>query len=202
MPNWAISYRLTKTKIPRMYGQPKVHKQGNPLREIVDSTGSAAKETDRFISKIIKQYVGKSEYYVKNSAHFAEMTKDLRVEEDEILVSYDVTTLYPSVPHLSPAHDQRRQPGQQNINISRKHNSFIQNLCTYHLFRLQQKTLPTNRRTGDRSIFLWLCCGAVHGKVGKESSHNIHITTVILEKIHGRHFCETENDVCCLWTHS
>ena len=93
-------YRLqpTKTKIPRMYGLPKVHKANYPLREIVDSTGSVAKETDRYISKILQQYTGKTEHYVKNSAHFVEMMKDLTVEEEEILVSYDVTALYPSVP--------------------------------------------------------------------------------------------------------
>ena len=93
-------YKLypTKERIPRMYGQPKVHKQNYPLREIVDSTGSVAKEVDKYISKILQKYVGKTPYYVKNSAHFAEKIKDLRVEEDEVLVSYDVTALYPSVP--------------------------------------------------------------------------------------------------------
>ena len=93
-------YRLfpTKTRIPRMYGQPKIHKENNPLREIVDSTSSVAKECDKYISKILLKYTGKSPYYVKDSAHFAEMMKDLTVEEDEILVSYDVTALYPSVP--------------------------------------------------------------------------------------------------------
>ncbi len=93
-------YRLspTKTRIPRMYGQPKVHKANYPLREIVDSTGSVAKEVDKHVSRILKQYVGKTEHYVKNSSHFVSMIKDLRVEEDEILVSYDVTALYPSVP--------------------------------------------------------------------------------------------------------
>ena len=93
-------YRLqpTKTRIPRMYGQPKVHKENYPLREIVDSTGSVAKEMDRYISRIIKQYVGKTSHYVKNSSHFVTTIKDLRVEVDEVLVSYDVTALYPSVP--------------------------------------------------------------------------------------------------------
>ena len=90
----------TKTKIPRMYGQPKIHKANYPLREIVDSTGSAAKEVDKYISTILREYVGKSEYYVKNSAHFADTIKDLRVEGDETLVSYDVEALYPSVPQL------------------------------------------------------------------------------------------------------
>ena len=31
------------------------------------------------------------------SAHFVESIKDLKVEEDEILVSFDVTALYPSI---------------------------------------------------------------------------------------------------------
>ena len=88
----------TKTRIPRMYGQPKIHKQNYPLREIVDSTGSAAKECDKYISKIIQKYTGKTEHYIKNSTDFAEKIKDLKVEDDEILVSYDVTALYPSVP--------------------------------------------------------------------------------------------------------
>ena len=93
-------YKLspTKTRIPRMYGQPKIHKANYPLREIVDSTGSVAKEVDKYISRILKKYVGKTEYYVKNSAHFVESIKDMKVEDDEILVSYDVTALYPSVP--------------------------------------------------------------------------------------------------------
>ena len=81
-----------------MYGQPKVHKPDIPLREIVDCTGSVTKEIDRYISRILLQYVGKTEYHVKNSSHFVQMIKDLKVEEDEILVSYDVTALYPSVP--------------------------------------------------------------------------------------------------------
>ena len=64
----------------------------------MDSTSSVAKQIDKYIAKVIQKYVGKSPYYVKNSAHFVSMIKDLKVEEDEVLVSYDVTALYPSVP--------------------------------------------------------------------------------------------------------
>ena len=49
----------TNTRIPRMYGQPKVHKANYPLREIVDSIRSVAKQMDQYISNILKQYVGK-----------------------------------------------------------------------------------------------------------------------------------------------
>ena len=88
----------SKTQIPRMKGQPKIHKEGNPLREIVDSIGSVYKEVDKHIAKIIKPLRGNTEYVVKNSQHFIETVKDIKLEEDETLVSYDVTALYPSVP--------------------------------------------------------------------------------------------------------
>ena len=53
-------YRLlpTKARIPRMYGQPKIHKENYPLREIVDSTSSVAKECDKYISKVLQKYTG------------------------------------------------------------------------------------------------------------------------------------------------
>ena len=70
-----------------MYGQPKIHKADYPMREIVDSTGSVAKEIDRYISKVLQKYVGKTPYYVKNSAYFVSKIKDMKVEEDEVLVS-------------------------------------------------------------------------------------------------------------------
>ena len=81
-----------------MYGQPKMHKEGRPMREIVDGNGGILKEIDRHISKILKKYVGLSEYYIKNSKDFVDKARDLKVEEDEELVSYDVKALYPSVP--------------------------------------------------------------------------------------------------------
>ena len=42
------------TQIPRAYGSPKIHKEGFPLREIVDSTNSVSKNIDKYVSRIIK----------------------------------------------------------------------------------------------------------------------------------------------------
>ena len=68
------------------------------MREKVDGNSGILKEIDRHISKILKKYVGLSEYYIKNSNNFVDKARDLKVEEDEELVSYDGTALYPSVP--------------------------------------------------------------------------------------------------------
>ena len=88
----------TTYPIPRMHGHPKIHKADYPLREIVDGTGGVVKQVDKFLSQIIKQYVKDTDYYVKNSTDFVEKVKDETVADDEVLVSYDVTALYPSVP--------------------------------------------------------------------------------------------------------
>ena len=77
----------------------KVHKPPlYPLREIVDSTGAATKRIDKMISRILKQYVKQTEHYIKNSKDFVNQMKDVKIAEDETIVSYDVTALYPSIP--------------------------------------------------------------------------------------------------------
>jgi len=79
-----------------MYGQPKIHKEGYPLREIVDGTGSVTHNIDKFIGSIIKHYTTEYEFTLKNSAD--EKWKDIHLGEDETLVSYDFVSLYTSVP--------------------------------------------------------------------------------------------------------
>ena len=90
---------LKKHQIPRIHGHPKIHKPPHyPLREIVDSTGGVTKNVDKYISRILKQYVKETDHYIKNSKDFVEKCRDMEVGTDETLVSYDVTALYPSVP--------------------------------------------------------------------------------------------------------
>ena len=94
-----LKLRPTQSQIPRIHGHPKIHKPPEyPLREIVDSTGSVVKQIDKYVSRILKQYVKKTDHYVKNSSDFVEQVKHETVGEHETLVSYDVTALYPSVP--------------------------------------------------------------------------------------------------------
>ena len=63
-------------QIPRAYGSPKVHKEGYPLREIVDSTNSVAKNIDKYVSRIIKTYTIDNEHAIKNCKDFVEKIDD------------------------------------------------------------------------------------------------------------------------------
>ena len=46
----------------------------------------------------MKIYIKNTDHYIKNSKDFVDKCKNIKVAEDETLVSYDVTALYPSVP--------------------------------------------------------------------------------------------------------
>ena len=86
------------TQIPRAYGSPKIHKEGYPLREIVDSTNSAAKKIDKYVSRIIKTYTLDNPHNIKNSRDFVDKIGPLVIDDDKQMISFDVVALYPSVP--------------------------------------------------------------------------------------------------------
>ena len=108
-------------------------------------TGSVTKEIDKYISKILLEYVGKTPYYVKNSAHFAEKIKDLTVEEDEVLVSYDVTALYPSVPQ-DEALDIIYQTLSQDEDLKNKTTMTAENVITLLKICVSQTYFVFNKK--------------------------------------------------------
>ena len=75
-----------------------MHKDGIPLRPIVSSVGSVAYETSKELSRILKPLVGRTEHHVKNSKDFIDSIQNIRLQPDECLVSYDVESLFTSVP--------------------------------------------------------------------------------------------------------
>ena len=88
----------TTENIPRMYGSPKIHKDGTPLRPIVDFTGSIGYNVAKSLADILAPIVGQSEHHVLNSKSLANQLKDITIEEDEILNSHDVVALFTNTP--------------------------------------------------------------------------------------------------------
>ena len=84
--------------IPRLYGSPKIHKKDNPLRPIIDYTGSIAYNVSRSLNDIMSPIVGKSSHHVLNSKQLAEDLKDVTLDEDEVLISHDVVSLFTNTP--------------------------------------------------------------------------------------------------------
>ena len=88
----------TAENVPRLYCTPKTHKEGIPLRPIVDYIGSIGYNTSRSLADILSPLVGKTEHHVKNSKDLAEEFRDITLDEQEVLVSFDVVSLFTNTP--------------------------------------------------------------------------------------------------------
>ena len=88
----------TTENVPRIYGSPKIHKDGTPLRPIVDFTGSVGYNVAKSLADILSPLVGQSEHHVLNSKNLADDLRDLTIEEDEILNSHDMVALFTNTP--------------------------------------------------------------------------------------------------------
>ncbi len=85
-------------RAPRLTGYPKIHKEGVPLRGVVSFIGSPYQNVAKALVPILRSLQGRSGHYIKNSRELKESVKEWTVKRDEILVSYDVEKLYPSIP--------------------------------------------------------------------------------------------------------
>ncbi|XP_037521702.1 uncharacterized protein LOC119398958 [Rhipicephalus sanguineus] len=83
---------------PSFYGLPKVHKTGIPVRPIVDFTGAPLRALSSYLHKIIQPLTGKTDTYIRHSGHFVELASNVALEETDRMVSFDVVSLFTSVP--------------------------------------------------------------------------------------------------------
>ncbi|XP_055842472.1 uncharacterized protein LOC129909411 [Episyrphus balteatus] len=86
------------TQPPKLYGLPKIHKNGNPMRPIVSQINSPCYLISKHLVDVFKPLVGGSEHHIKDSAHFVSILSGLRLENDEMMVSFDVESLFTNVP--------------------------------------------------------------------------------------------------------
>ncbi|XP_075160458.1 uncharacterized protein LOC142233427 [Haematobia irritans] len=83
---------------PRIYGLPKIHKQDYPLRPICSSINSPSSNLCKHLTTILNRLTENSKYNVKNSMQFKSKIEDIKIDEDETMVSFDVVSLFPSIP--------------------------------------------------------------------------------------------------------
>ena len=88
----------TDSPPPRFYGQPKIHKPGVPIRPIVSYSGSLLYNHNKYIANILKAYVQDENNNFKNSTTFSNYIRNVAIEDDEIIISFDVTSLYTNIP--------------------------------------------------------------------------------------------------------
>jgi hypothetical protein len=92
------SLRVSNPKMPLMYALPKVHKAGNPMRPIISNIKSPTSKIAKYVVKRFEDLNVPKGFTVKNTFEFVEAIKDVKLEEDEMMCSFDVIGLFPNIP--------------------------------------------------------------------------------------------------------
>ncbi|XP_070835613.1 uncharacterized protein [Chaetodon trifascialis] len=100
--------------IPGIYGLPKIHKEGAPLRPIVSSINSVTYNIAKFVANILAPLVGNAPHHIQNSMDFVNKVRDLKLDPSETMVSFDVTSLFTCIPTQDAVEIVRRQLLQDN----------------------------------------------------------------------------------------
>ena len=68
------------------------------MRLVVSTIGTANYGLSKYLVRITQDTLNKNPIRIKNSQTFVEQAKTWTIDPNEIQVSYDVVSLYPSVP--------------------------------------------------------------------------------------------------------
>jgi hypothetical protein len=90
--------RVTKSQVPRLYALPKIHKPGGKMRPIVSNISAAHENIAKWLVPEFESMQPLEGLYVKNTFEFADKIKNVYIMQYDILVSFDVEALFPSIP--------------------------------------------------------------------------------------------------------
>ena len=90
------------------HGLPNIHNESIPLRTIVSHTGHGLYNTAKYLARLLSPYSKIMPSDVENSSHLAEILRKTTIGEDEVLLKFDVKSLFTSVP-VQPAIDYVRK---------------------------------------------------------------------------------------------
>lgn len=86
---------------PRLYGLPKIHKPNIPLRPISSSVEVPCFNLSKYIGNVLKNII-LDKYNIKNSLELKNKLENITINDDEILISLDVVSLFTNIPiHLA-----------------------------------------------------------------------------------------------------
>ena len=189
-----------KTRTPRFYGLPKIHKTYTHLpsvRPIVSQTNSLLSPTAKFIDHILQPLASSYPDYLHNSIALSLILQQTHVPDDAILVTIDVTSLYPSIPQ------------QQCINIICDELHTHHNFLTFDpnlIIQLLHVNVNNNFFTFNNFTFQQINSTAM-GATFSQTIANIFMSTILrdfllTQPIHPLLITRYIEDIFMIWTDS
>ena len=163
---WSVTSKKAElypqgSKPAQFYGTAKVHKVPQsstnvnqlPLRPIISNIGTATYKTSKYLAKILTPLTT-SDYNVASSKEFINMLKPLFINEDCVLVSFDVCSLFTNVPLDATLDIIMKKIYQENkisTNIKEKDLRLLLTLCTKNVHFSVTSRVPTKKRRPSSS---------------------------------------------------
>ena len=83
---------------PAIRGSVKHHKPNNPLRPIVTCRNTALYNTSKLLADILAPLQNNNGHTVTNSTDFTHKLSNTNIADDEIMISFDVVSLFTAIP--------------------------------------------------------------------------------------------------------
>lgn len=93
-----FKFIVSNPSMPTFSIFPKTHKPGNKVRPVISNCNSPSSKISEWLVKKFRRFKSPAMMSVKNSFDLCEKLKDIDLAENEVLVSFDVEALFPSIP--------------------------------------------------------------------------------------------------------
>lgn len=93
-----MRYEPNTLTLAKFYGLPKIHKTNVPLRPITATRGSPGFSLAKIFDIMLKQVFEYTDIHIKDSYVFKKFIDDIIIKTDDVLVSFDVVSMYTSIP--------------------------------------------------------------------------------------------------------
>ena len=90
--------RCSVPQPPKLYGLPKLHKPGFPMRPNVSLCGSPTNQLSRYLKTTLQLLTENTRRKLQSTEDFINATKIVQIPEDYKLVLFDVKSLFTSIP--------------------------------------------------------------------------------------------------------
>ncbi len=81
-----------------MYGLPKIHKEGAPVRPIISAIGTYTYKTAKYLNRILTEYITENDCIIKDTFDFVNRVSKLKTNTTERIVIFDVESLFTNIP--------------------------------------------------------------------------------------------------------
>lgn len=92
-----ITADIANTNLNYFYALAKIHKPTLCIRPIISNSGSVLQGLSRWLNHYLQPYARKTSSYIKDSDDMVSILNETTIEPDEIMISFDVVSLYTNI---------------------------------------------------------------------------------------------------------